>query len=398
MANRVTPPTKPSLNPARCSGTALPPNLLLMAKLIALCLLLTGFWHKLPRPFLPFLSIFDHLGSPVVFQRALEVVFLASAISLLCNRYVRTSCIVLGSTILLAVLSSRLYYSNNKVFIACVLLLAGLEQSGQTPWLVRYQVALVYLGAGLNKIFDVDWRSGQFFENWAVRLHHQPLYMHMASWLPPMMLSRMTGWATIISELGLSVGFLLRQLYPWAIWGGITFHTALLLATGRTYGMFYYALLASYLAFVEWPQARQTVLYDGDCGSCARTRKLFERFDLEWLFRWVPFQETESHYGIREDALHEGLHLVASGKIYVGFRAFKMMLLYNPLTYFALAVVLAAPEPAAFSYRKWVAVILVALFSPLFAPVGEALCNRVIHGHHRLPAERSCTLSRPARL
>ena len=33
---------RPSWNPLRCSGTALPVNLLLMAKLIALCLLLTN--------------------------------------------------------------------------------------------------------------------------------------------------------------------------------------------------------------------------------------------------------------------------------------------------------------------------------------------------------------------
>jgi hypothetical protein len=33
---------------------------------------------------------------------------------------------------------------------------------------------------------------------------------------------------------------------------GVAYHTALVLATGRTFGMFWFAALASYLAFVDW--------------------------------------------------------------------------------------------------------------------------------------------------
>ena len=46
----------------RCSGTALPTNLLLMVKLIALSLLLTNHVRLIPDPFLPFLPVFDRIG------------------------------------------------------------------------------------------------------------------------------------------------------------------------------------------------------------------------------------------------------------------------------------------------------------------------------------------------
>ena len=87
---------KPSWNPLRCSGTVLPTNILLMAKLIALCLLLTNHVRQIPDPWLPFVPVFDWIGAPAAFQRALQVVFVGSAIALLFNRRVRLSCLLLG--------------------------------------------------------------------------------------------------------------------------------------------------------------------------------------------------------------------------------------------------------------------------------------------------------------
>ena len=60
--------TGPSWNPLRCSGTALPVPLLLMAKLIALAFLLTNHVRILPDPFLPFLPGLDLLPGQL-FQR-----------------------------------------------------------------------------------------------------------------------------------------------------------------------------------------------------------------------------------------------------------------------------------------------------------------------------------------
>jgi hypothetical protein len=193
--------TKSLLNPLRCARQALAPNVLLMAKLVALCLLLKGFWLRLPEPFLPFLPFFDYVGSPAIIHRVLQITFVASAASLLFNWHVRTSCLVLGSAILLGILASRPFYQSNRLFCACLLLMAALQRPGRKPWLLRWQVATLYFGAGLNKLADVDWRSGQFFENWVVGLHHQALYTKIAAWLPGLLLSQIMSWATILIEL-----------------------------------------------------------------------------------------------------------------------------------------------------------------------------------------------------
>jgi hypothetical protein len=137
---------------------------------------------------------------------------------------------------LTAVLSSRLYSMNNRTFTGCLWLVTGLSVPGQKPWLVRYQVILLYFGAALNKFLDADWRSGQYFENLERRIgHHAALYAQISSWLPPMWLSRVMSWATIVIEFVLAGGFLIGRLLGPIAWLGIAYHTALLVRWG-TFG------------------------------------------------------------------------------------------------------------------------------------------------------------------
>jgi predicted DCC family thiol-disulfide oxidoreductase YuxK len=366
------------------------PNLLLMAKLIALCLLLTNHVRLLTEPFLPFVSIFDRLPGPA-FLHTLQIVFVGSAAALLFNRSVRLSSLLLGLTILVGIAASKAYFGNNKFFCGCVLFLTGLQPPGKKPWLLRWQLAIVYFGAGLNKALDADWHSGQFFEYWATHRVQNHLYIWAARWLPPMALARLMCWTTIGTELGLSAGFLVPRLYPLAIWGNLLFQSALLLFTGTTFTMFFYAMTAASLAFVEWPRSPLLVIYDGDCGFCNRTKEWIERLDLEGRFEWEPLQTGAARrYGITDEAVQQRLHLVAGEKIYAGFAAFQKMLLYNPVFYFAAAVLLAAPPARASLYRDCVVLILLAFFFPLFSPIGEAAYNLVARNRHRLSAQPTC--------
>lgn len=129
-------------NPLRVTGADLPPNLLLMAKILALCFFLSGAWANLPDHFLPFLQIFDHAGPPAVFHRTLQIFFLAAATALFLNYRARAACLVLGGLVLIGILSSRPYFQNNLTFTGCLWFVAGLHTPGQKPWVVRYQVIL----------------------------------------------------------------------------------------------------------------------------------------------------------------------------------------------------------------------------------------------------------------
>jgi hypothetical protein len=353
------------LEPLRLSGTSLPPNVLLMAKLVTLCFLLTQ-WRSLPRPYLPFVHIFDRLGSPTLVQRVLKVAFLISALLLFWNRWVRASCIVLSAVIGAAVLSSRVYFGNNRVFSACVLLLAGLQQTGQGPWLIRSQVILVYLGAGLNKLLDPDWRSGQFFETWTSAVpHHQRLRSHIP--FSPRHLSRLVSWLVIAVELWLVVGFSRKRLHRAAVWTGTLYHTALLVDTGSTFTMFYFAMLSAYLAFVEWPSGPVSVEYDSRLRPLMRAWALWSRLDPDHVIQWRP-----------SPAQHAGVSATTSGHVYQGWSAVTALALRQPANYLAGATLLSLLRPS--RHMRWLALAAVGACSPVLQPVGDLALRLVARG------------------
>lgn len=161
-------------NPFRITGTAMPPNLLLLCKILAVALLATGHVRILPDPFLPFIPGLDGLTDPAIFKGTLQTVVVVAAVALLFNRCVRASTLILGGCVLLAVLSSKAYYGNNKTFVGLALILAGLSDFDRPPYLLRWQLALVYFGAAVNKLLLEDWQNGLFFAYWGEQKVRNP--------------------------------------------------------------------------------------------------------------------------------------------------------------------------------------------------------------------------------
>ncbi len=218
------------------------PNLLLMGRILALAMLLRGTWARLPEPFLPFVS---WLEPGPWWHPGLTAAFLLASLALLAGRWPRAACLTLGTTLLLAVLSSRIYYGNNRVFVGTALVLLGLSDPARPDRLFRWLLALVYAGAGLNKLLDPDWRSGQFLDYWVGTILHNPLWQ---SWL-----ARPLSWGTIVSQFCLAAGFLHRPWTRWALGANLLFQLLLLGLTGTTLGEFFYGMTAVTLAFVERP-------------------------------------------------------------------------------------------------------------------------------------------------
>jgi uncharacterized membrane protein YphA (DoxX/SURF4 family) len=249
-----------ALNPLRSKGTELPPRLLLAAKLIAFLLLWFGWPRWVAEPFLPFLSIFERIGQPAAVRLAIQSAAVLGALGVLFNVRPRAACLVLGAAILAKILASRPSYYNNEVFCAALFLMIGLYERGRPPWLLRAQVALVYFGAGLDKLLERDWRSGQFFEVWTRTIDHST-YRWAKAFFPPMLLSRLFCWATILVELSLAVLLLVPRARRWGILLGVFFHSALVLFAGTTFGFFYFSILASYLAFFDERSGRLPLFY-----------------------------------------------------------------------------------------------------------------------------------------
>ena len=309
----------PSLNPLKISGTTLPPNVLLAAKLLALCVIFRGELAVLPDHFLPFIPVLQHLGSAAAFHRALQVIAAVAAIGVLFNRWVRTASGILGVVFVLAILSSQAYFHNNRLYVGIFFLIVGIYDHRVGTFILRGQLAVIYLGAALNKVLDPDWRSGAFIQNWLP--HSLPSYPRLTSLLPGMALSFLLGWTGILTEMILVPLILVWRFLPVGIFLGVAYHTLLLTLTGSTFNMFWYALMASYIALLQWP-SEVLVRYTPSRWLHRLIHRVLGRADLDGRIRWLTHQAGS-------------LEAQVNDAIYPGVAALARMVLYSPMVYFA---------------------------------------------------------------
>lgn len=345
-------------NPLVIHGTPMQPSLLLMSKFVVLCFIVEQQFSALPFHLVPFVDFLRHVGTPSQFHHGLQVVFGLAAISLFFNRWVRAASIVAGGVVLLGIASSIPFYENNRLYCGLILVLAGLNGPEDEPWLLRFQVVLLYFAAALNKVLLVDWRAGYFMDAWLryPGFDGHAVWAQLAGHFPPRVLATFLSWAAIVTEFALAVGFAVKKLWPLAIWLGIAYHTTLTLSLNRTFGMFWFAAPASYLAFVRWPDNPATVRF-APGNICWR---LLRRIDFEGAFDWQPTRQG-------------GLELETARGTYRSWRAGGRVLLRNPVTYFAFAVVAAQPRVTP---RISASVVMLVLLAVAVDAVLEALQRR----------------------
>jgi hypothetical protein len=321
-------------NPLRMSGTAFPPNLLMAAKLLALCYVLTSQLRGLPDGFLPFISYLEHFDGSDLYRHALQAAIIVAALALWLNRAVRTSCLIIGAVLLLAILSSRPYYHNNLLYTGLFFVIAGLYDPRLGTLVFRTQLAALYFGAGLNKLLLADWRTGAFMQDWLQPDHYPAgrVYTHLAALLPGTALSALLSWLAILTELALVPLLLIPRLVPLAIVAGVSYHTGLVLMTGgSTFNMFWYALVATYIALLRWPTGL-VVGYLPERKLHRIAHRVLERVDVERSMRW------HSHH-MKRLAVDTGF-----GR-YTGVAAAARILLYTPAFYIACVLLFTLVHP-----------------------------------------------------
>jgi hypothetical protein len=360
---------EPPWNPLRCTGTGLPTNLAILAKVLAIAVLLTNHVRLLPDPWLSFIPAIDSLP-PLLFQRTLQIVFVASALAIIFNRRIQWASLAIGTTMLIAVVSSKAYYGNNKTFCGLMFFLVGLYKPGGPPFL-RWQLALTYFGAGLNKLLDHDWQTGVFFEFWAVRRLHEQAYMLLDSVLPAMWMGRFMCWFTIVTELGVVPLLLIRRLYFWGVLLNVLFQCGLCLFVGNTFTLFFYAMNAASLAFVTWPSDPMRVTFGP--GPAVRLQRFLAWIDLDHRFIWSPSRTASASGAV-------SLELTTSGKTYVGFNALRLILLFNPTTYLIFTAVMAfsgySETLGLAIYRRIVVATALLLLLPPLAWIADRMSGR----------------------
>jgi len=373
MASEIEKPYNNVFNPFDCRSNEMPAHVLLMAKCVVMGLFLKGHIQDFPEIFLPFLPLFDSLVewglSPELFRGVNQVVFFVCTILLMLNVQVRKCCLILGLIILGSILAARGYYSNNKVFCGCLLLLAGLQRRNELLWLFRAQLVIMYFGAAFNKLCDSDWRTGQYFDYWLTNIVEQFHYTTVSAILPPLALAKVMSWSSIFIEMTLSVMFLFRRFSYKAVWIGILFHGFAMLIAHTDFGIFTIAILASYLSVIHWPSEIH-VYGDFKNSVVKKIRTFFEYMDTNQIYRWFDKRNKLSNKGKDKK---EAFWVVCDGKYYFGYRALKVLLFNSPITYFVIVLFMCLPDP---SQRSRFFIIALLLLGPLIDYLEDWIVKR----------------------
>jgi hypothetical protein len=322
-------------NPFRIYGTDLAPGALLAAKLVALVFATQGLW-RLTDPFVPYVSVFDHVGDPVRFRHILSGIWIAAALALFVNLWPRIACGVLGGAIGVALLSSDAYRTNNLTYTAVVFLLIALSTRTTVFSILRWQLVVLYGFAAANKLFDRGWRNGSFFQSWNSLQGYGHIYKTVGDLFPGRSFSAGASWGVIAVEFLLMFLFAVPRLVPLGALGVIAYHSSLLFLTGSTFTMFWYALVATAIALL-WPTAEPPAA-TVDSGRAQTTLRLG---DLGRAFTW------------RRGAVS----LAIGATRFTGTEALLRIVALQPIVYGLVYFLLASPHDP---NRRWGALIAFA--------------------------------------
>ncbi len=353
-------------NPFYLFGTAMAPQLLLMVKLLTIGLISKGYFQLLPAPFLPFFSFFDSIP-PTLFQITIKLLFAMAALMLLFNIKVKWSCLIIGLVFLIGTLASKAYFSNGKFFCALIYTLTALNTNNKRPWLLQLQLVIIYFGSGLNKLFEVDWRTGQYFDHWLIHIRQSQIYHLLMEYIPSKWLALGFSWSTILLELiVLPVTLSIKKWHRVGVWLGMVFHSLAFWISGLSFGIFFAGMLLSYLVFAIIP--KKVVIKVGHPSNFSK--KLYRFLWPIQPGNWVTAQDDTTK---TNDAVF--IDLSAGSKDFTFFQAVLNMFVYHPLTYLVLMAMLCLPFLPNMTQHLATLIVLV-MFFPFYDFIKKPLILR----------------------
>lgn len=316
------------LRPFQFEGTKMHPNVLLMCKLTVLLLSIHYIFFKIADPFIPFIPALDVFNDyPNVFKYILRTLYVLSAFALLFNIKVRTASIIVGLVVILSILASKPLFFNHAFICACALFLAGLTNDKEPPYLLIFQVSLVYFGASINKFFEPDWWSGAFMDTWLGSARENPVYLYLSERLPDLVLAKLLSYIAMFTEFAIAVLVLFKRTRPTTLWFIIIFHTTLFTLTSFRFGHFLESLVIILLAFLSLPKEKLMIQYSTEKSQVLK--RFFNLLDVDKKQIWSPMASENSHW----------LSLKTEEKTRYNHNALKDLLLYTPNFFMLLFVI-----------------------------------------------------------
>ncbi|WP_344930773.1 hypothetical protein [Aquimarina addita] len=263
----------------------------------------------------------------------------------------RLGCAFIAFGLFITMVSCRPCYSDSRFYIFSLLLLLILYQKKYGIQLLRLQVIVLYFGSGINKLFDIDWQTGQYIHHWLGYKLNFLMYTELSKRLPNLILAQFISWMVIGIELGMALLLTKKAYFRLAIWLGIVLHSISVVIANHAFGSFVAAVLISYIAFLEWP--RHMFLYAPESKI---TRLLVKHHKIIDPYQKIHMILTPSNTNIILDLDH---------KKYTGISAIQQVILYCPIFYFLIILFALVPG---FGY-DWIKGAVLILISFLMLPV-----------------------------
>lgn len=307
------------VRPFQFEGTKMHSNVLLMCKLLVILMTAHHMFFKINDPHIPFISALDWFHNyPNLFRNVFRSIYACSAFALLFNIKVRTASMVTGLVVILGILASKPLFFNHTFICACALFLAGLTNDKEPPYLLIFQVSLVYFGASINKFLEPDWWSGAFMDTWLGVARENPVYLYVSDFFPDMVFAKILSYLAMFTEFAIAILILFKKTRNLTLWFIIIFHLSLYTLTTSRFGHFIDSLAYILLAFLNIP--KETLIVNYKTQSLDKLKQFFKFLDRDKKQVWSALPSEDSHW----------LSLKTKEKTVYNHDALRNLFLYTP--------------------------------------------------------------------
>ncbi len=340
-------------------SSKIPLNVNLMFKLLAITILANSYLYNTSLK-LPFLDILNEISDPSFILWTAILITMIGLFLMFINLFPSIGGFMVSLTIFISILWCRPCYADSRMYIFSLLILLTLYQKDYGIKILQIQVIILYFGSGLNKLFDLDWLTGVYIDNWLTKTLDSSLYKTLTTLTPTLMVAKFMSWSVILVEIVISIFFISKKYYKTAIWLGVFLHSSSMIVTNSVFGSFVAGVFISYLAYINWPN--QIII------SLPNSR------NLNYISKLHSFLNFKNFYKINTTPISYGIKCSINNKEYSNFTAIQQILLYHPIFYFFIVGLILFPGLG----YNWVKGIFFILISILMIPIVGKIIDRFI--------------------
>lgn len=204
--------------------------------------------------------------------------------------------------------------------------------------LMQFQMAVIYLSAGVEKLYGELWRSGE--APWVAMINYETAFFPVDFFAGHSWIITAMAYGTIFIEIGYAFFIWGKITRPYFLAGALLLHVAIAVLLGMVY--FAGVMMFGHLAFMrrhwyvragQWWRDKtgaMEMIYDGQCGFCKRSMAALLAFDgLQQIT--VRDYRTDPSPVVASEKADKALYLVTEQEQAIaGFDAYRYVVARVP--------------------------------------------------------------------